>query len=182
MRTAIHPTTRSPRLRTSGFTLVELMVGAGVLVVAVVALLSTFATQLTVTANTQNLDEAMNDATRVMEALRRQNSNAACAAPSATAPVGFATWDAWLANTGVTGGGGKSIQPTPNTNELVVVTAAGADPLTVTVAVCWRGRNRTIGECTWNGAALARNPGAGGDLAVTESPAMLSTVLTCRTP
>jgi hypothetical protein len=91
-----------------------------------------------------------------------------------TPPAGFAGWDAWLADPSAAGGGGKSIQPNPAANELVVVSTQGVVPLTVVVAVCWRHRERVIGECTWNGAALAANPG------VTESPAMLSTVMMCR--
>ena len=68
----------------------------------------------------------------------------------------------------------------PAVNELVVVKPSGTNPLTITVAVCWRHRNRIVGECTWNGAALDAIPGAGGNLQVTESPAMLTTFMTCR--
>ena len=166
--------------RQRAVTLLEVMIGAAILTVAIVALLGAFIAQITLNEHARNLSWASNDASRVMEQLRRQNSGGACALPSVTAPVGFASWDAWLADTTVNGGGGKSVQPAPAVNELVVVTPQGNDPLTVTVAICWRHRERTIGECTWNGAALAANPGAGGDPAVTESPAMLSTFLTCR--
>ena len=161
-------------------TLIEVMIGAAILAIAIVSLLGAFMAQIALNEHARNQALATNDAARVMEQLRRQNSGAACAVPSAAAPAGFASWNAWLADTTANGGGGKSIQPTPNTNELVRVTAAGVNPLTVTAAVCWRQRQRTIGECTWNGAALAANPGAGGDPAVTESPAQLSTLLTCR--
>ena len=58
------------------------------------------------------------------------------------------------------------------------------DPLRVTVAVCWRHRNRIIGECAPNGAALqaADNGGSGvhNITGVIESPAMLTTLITCR--
>lgn len=166
--------------RQGGLTLVELILGATVLAVAIVTLLGAFLGQLTMNEHARHLAWAANDASRVMEQLRRQNSGGACTVPSANPPGGFASWDAWLSDTTASGGGGKSIQPTPATNELVVVTPSGTDPLTVTVAVCWRHRTRTLGECTWNGAALAANPGAGGNLLVTESPAMLSTFMTCR--
>lgn len=154
--------------------------GAAMLAMAIVTLLGTFLGQLTLNEHARHLAWATNDASRVMEQLRRQNSGASCAAPSATPPAGFASWDAWLADTTANGGSGKSLQPNPAVNELVVVTSSGTDPLTVTVAVCWRHRNRTLGECTWNGAALAANPGAGGNPQVTESPAMLMTFMTCR--
>ena len=156
------------------------MIGAAILAIAIVSLLGAFMAQMALNEHARNQALGTNDAARVMEELRRQNSGAGCATPSAAAPVGFASWNAWLADTGANGGGGKSIQPDPNTNEFVVVTPTGGNPLTVTVAVCWRQRERTVGECTWNGAALTANPGAGGDPEVTESPAQLSTLLTCR--
>ena len=57
------------------------------------------------------------------------------------------------------------------------------DPLRLTVAVCWRHRNRNIGECTWNGAALVPDdtltmPNDTDN--VINSPAMLTTLVTCR--
>ena len=167
-------------IRQGGLTLIELMIGAAILVIAMVSLLGAFMAQMTFNEHSRNHALATNDATRVMEQLRRQNSGASCTSPSAAAPGGFASWDAWLADTSANGGGGKSVQPNPAANELVVVTSSGNEPLTVTAAVCWRERSRTIGECTWNGASLAANPGAGGNPAVTESPAMLSTFMTCR--
>ncbi len=61
------------------------------------------------------------------------------------------------------------------------------NPLRVTVAVCWRHRGRTIGECGWNGAALtstaadeAANTVPNDTANVFESPAMLTTLVTCR--
>ena len=151
--------------------------GALVLAVAIVALLGAFLGQMTLNEHARRLAWAGNDASRVLEQVRRQNSGGACTTPSATPPAGFGSWDAWLADATAAGGGGKSIQPAAD--ELVVVTPVGANPLTVTVAVCWRHRNRILGECTGAGA-LAQNPGAGGDPLVTESPAMLSTLITCR--
>ena len=55
--------------------------------------------------------------------------------------------------------------------------------LQVTVSVCWRHRNRTIGECTWNGTALLPSDGGNGPneyVGVIESPASLTTLVTCR--
>lgn len=160
-----------------GVTLAEFLMGAVILAIAIGALLGAFVGQLTVSEHARNLTWATNDAARVMEQLREQNSGSGCSTPSVAAPTGFASWDAWLLDTTTSGGGGESIG---GPNELVVVTPVGTDPLQVTVAVCWRHRKRTIGECTWNGTVLSPNPGAGGNPAVTESPAMLSTLMTCR--
>jgi Tfp pilus assembly protein PilV len=160
----------------AGLTLVELVVGVLIFAVAIMSMFGVSANQLTLNEHARYLAWATNDAARVVEQLRKQNSGSGCVAPSAAVPGGFASWDAWLANTGATGGGGKSVVG----DELVVVTSSGANPLAVSVAVCWRHRERVLGECTWNGAALAANPSAGGDPAVTESPAMVSTRITCR--
>lgn len=164
----------------AGLTLVELMLGAGLLTIAMTGLLQAFMSQTSLSEHSRYLSWAVADAGRVMDRIRLQNTGGGCATPSLTAPAGFASWDAWLASTAVTGGGGKSIQPDPAVNELIVPSASGSDPVQVTIAVCWRSRNRTLGECTWNGAALAANPTAGGDPAVTESPAMLATLVGCR--
>ena len=158
----------------AGLTLVEVMVAAVLLVVAITTLLGALMGQISGNEFSRGLAWATNDASRVLEQIRRQNTGGTCTTPDVTPPAGFATWDAWLADPGAAGGGGKSVQPDPAANELVVVSTQGAVPLTVVVAVCWRHRGRVIGDCTWNGAALAANPG------VTESPAMLSTVMMCR--
>jgi type II secretory pathway pseudopilin PulG len=161
-------------------TLVELLIGAAILAIAITAILGAYFMHVTLIEHARNTAWAANDASRVMERLRQQNTGGTCAIPSTAPPGGFASWDAWLASTAANGGGGKSIQPNPVVNELVVVTPTGVDPMTVTVAVCWRQRNQTWGECTWNGAALVPNPGVGGNPAITESVAMLSTFMTCR--
>ena len=163
-----------------GLTLVEMLIAAAILAVAITAILGAYFMQVALTEHSRNMAWGANDASRVMERLRQQNTGGACTTPSAAAPGGFASWDVWLADATANGGGGKSIQPNPNTNELVVVTPTGVDPMTLTVAVCWRQRNQTWGECTWNGASLVPNPAAGSNPAVTESPIMLATLMTCR--
>ena len=173
-------TVRCRRSRQKGLTLVELILGAGILAVAITALLGAFLWQLIVIEHARCLSWATTDASRVLERMRQQNSGSGCTSPSVAAPSGFASWDAWLASAAATGGGGKTIQPNPTANELIAISSSGTNPLQVTVAVCWRHRERTIGECTWNGSALAANPAAGGDTTITESPAMLSTLMTCR--
>ena len=174
---------RFPKRRGSGFMLPELLICVAMLAIAIAALMGAFLGQIMLNEHARNLTWAIHDANRVMERLRQANTGAACTAPSAVAPVGFANWDAWLAADGA----GKSIQPLPNTNELIVVTcqdqdggalagdycgtagtpqvsanewkSQGAtttfDPIRVTVTVCWRHRTRVIGECAWNGAVLS---------------------------
>jgi prepilin-type N-terminal cleavage/methylation domain-containing protein len=163
-----------------GFTLVELLIGATILVIGVVAMLGAVVSQVTLNEQARNLSWALNDANRVMERLRQQNTGSGCATPSAAAPTGFASWNVWLA--AANGGGGKSIQPDPATNELIVLTTSGTDPLTMTVAVCWRHRNRVLGECSWAAGVLTPNEGlvVANETIAIDSPAMLSTVMTCR--
>ena len=171
---------RSARRIRAGLTLIELMLGASLLTIAMTGLLQAFLSQTSLSEHSRYLSWAIADAGRVMERIRLQNTGGGCATPSLTPPAGFASWDAWLASPDANGGGGKSIQPNPAVNEFIVLSASGSDPIQVSVAVCWRNQNRTLGECTWNGAALAADPAAGGNPTVTESPAMLSTLVGCR--
>ena len=176
-----------------GFTLVEVVLGGMALSVAIAAILGAYVGQLTLNEHARNLSLAIQDANRVIEQIRQQNSPCAGSAPSAVPPGGFATWNAWLADT-TTGGGGKSLLPAPDVNELLVLTAqnragtaawvasSGENPIRVTAAVCWRHRNRTIGECTWSGTSLTANEGLPmpTDTTAIDSPAMLTTLVTCR--
>src|SRR3989338_10195597 len=138
-----------------GFTLAEVVLGGMALSVAIAAILGAYIGQLTLNEHARNLSVAIQDANRIIEQIRQQNSG--CTTPSASPPGGFATWDVWLNDTSPTGGGGKSIQPTPNVNELVVLTAqnrdgtplaANANPIRVTAAVCWRHRTGRSGNVT----------------------------------
>lgn len=187
------------RLKSEGFTLAEIVLGAMVLAVAAAAILGAYVGQVTLNEHARNLSLAIQDANRIIERIRE--GNASCGANpvrvDALSLTGFATWNAWLADTmTVTGGGGKSIQPDPNNNEFVAVTCqdntTGApeadcqsppDPLRVTVAVCWRHRGRIIGECN-NATPLTPGDGQGSGPhligGVIESPAMLTTLVTCR--
>lgn len=168
-----------PATNTFGLTLFEILISITVLAASILVILGVPTAQLTLVEHGRYLNSAMNDVSRVVDQMRRQNTAAACTTPSLTVPGGFASWDAWLTDTN-TGGGGKSIQPNPAVNELIVVGVSGTNPLAVTVAACWRHRSRTIGECSWNGTALTPNPAAGGSATITESPAMISTRITCR--
>ncbi len=179
-----------------GFTLIEMVLAALTLLIAFGAILGAYFGQLTLNEHARNLSLAVHDANRVIEQIRR-NTVACGSLPTVNAANG---WNAWLiAN------GGLSLA-----QEQIVVTcqdrtsaaycgrvapaqvaaqewasqnaATTFDPLRVTVAVCWRHRNRVIGQCTWNGATLTQddnvqpNPTPG----VIESPAMLTTLVTCR--
>lgn len=178
----------------------EVILGGMALSVAIAAILGAYIGQLTLNEHARNLSVAIQDANRVIERIRQQNTPCAggTSAPTALPPAPYNTavnrWDEWLADTTATGGGGKSIQPLPNINELVVLTAQnrdgtalwvpppGENPIRVTAAVCWRHRNRTIGECTWSGTNLVANEALPmpTDTTAIDSPAMLTTLVTCR--
>jgi hypothetical protein len=158
----------------SGLTLVELLIGSAVLAAAAMAFVTALMHQMILLEHSRNVTWATIDAARVLERLRLQNSGGVCM--GVAPPAGFADWDAWLQAPIGAGGGGKTIQPDPSNNERVAVNPpVGADPLVVTVAVCWRHRGRLIGTCVPNGAALADDPDG-----VTDSPALIASQFTCR--
>ena len=163
----------------AGVTLLECLIGASILALAITSLLDVVARHLALNMHTRNLSWASIDASRVMERMRQQNVG--CTNPSVAAPLGFASWDAWLADTGATGGGGKSLQVNPAANEFVAISQppGAANPIQVTVAICWRDhQGRVLGECQWNGVQLIPND-TNGD-GVISGLAMLSTLVTCR--
>lgn len=108
---------RMPQLNERGFTLVEILLGASILSVSIVALMGAFFGQSYLNTHARFLGAAMNDATRVLELIRAQNVGTGCALPSARPPTGE-SWNAWFdANDA------KSInQPNAEANELIVVT------------------------------------------------------------
>ena len=164
-----------------GMTLVEFLIGAVVLVVAIVSLLGVSVGQAGLNEHARDLSWAISDASRVIEEMRRINSGATCAIPSAN-PQGGGTWDAWLAGPG----GGKSLEagglPAQSRQVVAVSSTGGPDPLQMTVAICWRHRNRIFGECTWNGTTLIPTQGANNfpNDAIFQSQAMIATEMTCR--
>jgi hypothetical protein len=190
--------------------LTEVLLGGVVLAVAVVAILGAYVGQVTLNEHSRNLSLAIHDANRIIEQIRQQN--ATCTNPTVV-PTGFTSWNLWLEWQVP----GKSIvSPTPNNDQLVVVTcshrdgptagkcgstqvgagewsgnfpaAAGSqNPLRLTVTVCWRHRARIIGECRATGGvgpgleAWPDAPAPGtDDPDVIQSPAMLTTLVTCR--
>ena len=161
----------------TGLTLVEIVGGAAVLAIAIVSVLMAFLSQATLNEHSRNLALAANDASRVVEQLQAQNGAGVCTVINVAPPAGYASWDAWLGD--VNGGGGKSVPPSPATQELVTVTStAGTDPIEVTVSTCWRHRQRVLGECAWDGAQLTASDLDGNG--VITSPATFSTSVTCR--
>ncbi len=179
------------RSSASGFTLAEVILGGVVLAIAAAAILGAYVGQVTLNEHARNLSLAVNDATRVVEQMRQQTST--CTTPNVShtlANAGATSWDNWLEAFG----GGKSIRPDPANNERIVVTCqtqggaldadcVGPNPILVSVAVCWRHRGRIIGECQANGVALLENEGltySATDTAAIDSPAMLTTLITCR--
>lgn len=184
--------------RSNGFTLAEVVLGGTVLAVAIAAILGAYVGQVTLNEHARNLSLAIQDANRVIEQIRQDT--ASCTAPDVNAPllagvVDGNDWNGWMNAVG------KSIQPNPQNNEFVQVTcqsnaggnppptpcatpAGGTDPIRVTVAVCWRHRGRIIGECldtpTLTPGGDADGSGPHNIAGVVESPAMLTTLVTCR--
>jgi type II secretory pathway pseudopilin PulG len=172
---------------TSGFTLIEFLLGGLVLAIAITAILGAYIGQVTLNEHARNLSLAVQDANRVIEQMRQDTVTC----PNPLDMLDNTIWNTWLQ--GVVGGG-KSIG-TPNNNDanehvaVVYQTSAGGanpaltdNPIRVTVAVCWRHRNRTIGECDWNpGTGLFVVPEVDDNgNGVIDSPAMLTTLITCR--
>lgn len=127
----------------AGFTLIEMLLGASIMSIVLIALIGAYLGQTAINMHARNLTLAMNDATRVMEAIRQQNIGAGCAAtgPVAIPPNPFTSWDAWLADL-TNGGGGKSIGPTP-AHERVIVTCQDGSGETNPTAYC--GSNQARG-------------------------------------
>src|SRR3989338_7428856 len=87
--------------------------GGGGLTVAIAAILGAYIGQLTLNEHARNLSVAIQDANRIIEEIRQQNTPCAggTSAPTALPPAPYTLvteWDAWLQ----AAGGGKSIQPT----------------------------------------------------------------------
>ena len=166
----------------------EFLIAAMVFTVSIVALLGAYVSQSALNEHARNLSWAMTDASRVMEEIRRRNSNpcAGGAVPVATSPLGGVNpgpgWDDWLLGAG----GGKSLEqataPARSQEYVVVSGIEGDDPMQITVAVCWRERARIVGECEWNGAVLNPSQGSNGFLndGIIQSQVMLTTRMTCR--
>ena len=80
---------------TGGFSLVEVLLSVAIFVIVVVALLAAFLGYSYLNANAKAMQLAMNDATRIMEQIRTQNTSCVAPYPSIK-PPGFESWEAWL--------------------------------------------------------------------------------------
>ncbi len=192
----------------AGMTLVEMLLAIVVFLVAISAILGGYLGQQTLNEHARNLTLATQDAERVIEQLRTMNASCSTT-PSATMTGGWNAWlntqvppksipnpngnagelivvtcqdqDGGTLSTDYCGRNGPTPPPQVATEEWTSQAASTAfNPVRVTVAVCWRHRGRTIGECAWNGAGLTPSDSGTGVVGVIESPAMLTTLVTCR--
>ena len=148
------PTPHAPRPQ-AGFTLIEIMLGTSILVIVLVAMLGSFFGQSTLNQNSRNIMAAMNDATRVMEEIRRQNIG--CTIPSVLPPANYTRWDDWL------GAQGKGIQGSGNSDvEFVAVTCQdGSGASTSYCGVAAQGSNPaqvSASEWMWRGGNTQFDP------------------------
>ncbi len=113
-----------------GLTLLELVIGVAIFIVAIVSLLGAYMGALTMSEGSKNLNTAINDATRVVEEMRN--------IPFAS--ITLTDWTAWASNNGA-----NTLE-----NETTTTAYQGTDPLTVTVTVNWteKGRQRNTSLVT----------------------------------
>lgn len=106
----------------SGFTLIEVMMGAAIMAIVSAALVGAFLGQSTLNLTAKNLTAAMTDATRVMEEIRKQNSPGSCTQniPSVKPPSNNTSWDSWL------GSGRTMVLGNTTPFEIVAVTCQDA--------------------------------------------------------
>lgn len=85
-----------------GFTLIEVMMGASIITIVSAALIGAFIGQQSLNLTARNLTAATADATRIMEEIRKQNTEASCTAgiPSVKPPSNRTSWDEWLSSVG----------------------------------------------------------------------------------
>jgi len=149
-------------LHNKGFTLVELLIAAMVLVVAICGILATYVTCFETVVTSQNLRTAIDVAQSKIDQIRNAPFGVIC-----TFNIG--PNNVFTANVGgVTYVGRIYVDNCPN------------DPVTVTVSVCWRQKGgRVIGEDrNLNGALNAGEDGDGNNRI--DSPAQIVTVVTAR--
>lgn len=122
---------RSVRGQTNGLTLLEVLLGALTLAIVVAAILGAYMGQLTLNEHARNLSLAINDASRVIEQIRRENTG--CTGPPADPPeavpgLGGPSWDSWMNGQEANGVPRKTVVLNPqtgtadNAQELIVVT------------------------------------------------------------
>lgn len=121
----------------------ELMIGAGILVTAISALLATYITTAALIESSRNTTTALNDATRVMEQIR---NNAATSFNSVTQT----DWTTWADNNGADTLTDESISVCYYTLAGTLIfcgTGTTANnPIEVRITVSWTERNRSRSE------------------------------------
>jgi len=118
--------------KNSGFTLLELMIGACVLILGLVALISAYIGCFALNESARNLTIATNHAQCLMEKIRDYNI------PS---NITQEDWTTWAATDLPDGGGCNTLN-----NETINVTypsGTGANPLEILVTVNWTEKNRS---------------------------------------
>ena len=121
-------------MKKSGFTLLELMIGSAVLVLALVGLIGAYIGCFSLNESARNLTVAMNDAQCTMEEIRDRN---------VTSNITQEDWAAWAATDPPEGGGCNTLD-----SESINVTypsGTGIDPLEILITVNWteKGRQRS---------------------------------------
>ena len=122
-RQAIPLSNRGRDMRYHGFTLLELMIGSAVLLVAILGLLSFYRSPFVLNEMARDTTVAVQDISKVMEQVR-------------VTPFGSiqtTNWDTWAQNNNA-----KNLP-----SETFAVSYAGTDPLEFTVTVQWTRRGRT---------------------------------------
>lgn len=119
----------------SGFTLLELTIGAAVLIIALVGLISAFTGCFALNEGSRNLTIATNHGQSIMEEIRDRNliSN-----------ITQEDWTSWAQTDPPDGGGCNTLEG--ETVQVSYPSGTGADPLEILVMVSWteKGRQKNI--------------------------------------
>ena len=144
----------------SGFTLLELMIAAGIIIVALVGLMSTYIACFDLNETTRDTNFALSMAQRILEEIR-----------STTFSSIASNYNGY--NFTVSG------MPANSSYGYVKVDSANSTFLNVTVGVCWKQKNsKVIGECGDVGGVFAFSDANGNS--VLDSPVQLSTLMAQR--
>lgn len=140
-----------------GFTLLELMIASGVLIITLAGLLATYVACLELGETTKNSNLALNAARQVLEEVRNT--------PFLSI---FGTYDGYLFQ--VPG------LATNSSQGYVSINNSNPDLLNVTVGVCWRQKSsRIIGECQDAGGVVSFSDANSND--ILDSPVQLNTLM-----
>lgn len=118
-------------MKKTGFTLLELMIGGTVLVLALVGLIAAYIGCFTLNESAKNLTVAINDAQCVMEEIRDRNL---------VYLIIQQNWTTWAALNPPQGGGCNTLD-----NEVTTVTypsGTNQDPIEILITVSWTEKGR----------------------------------------